>query len=109
MKVQHDLGPEPENADDNATFAIAMDDSDQLWVVNADEGTKLFHVPEQMAEFHDEDPVEAELLMIELAVSWTLMRDEMYDLGVKVGKESAARDLQHLLGIDKIVSALEAK
>ena len=83
----------------NEDWFIGNDSRDELWVCDREEGDRLFAVPESI-----DDNSQA---LIDVAILITLAKDSSFDRGKRAGREEVQRDLQHLLGMDRIAIALE--
>lgn len=93
----------------NEDWFIGIDDRDELWVCDQEDGDKIFAIPESMKI--GEGGFSLAIIgdaLIDVAILITLNDGDAFLRGKAAGREQCQREVQELFGFDKLERIAEA-
>ena len=93
----------------NEDWFIGIDDRDEFWVCDQEEGDRLFAIPESMRV--GKGGFSLAIIgpaLIDVAILISLARDDWFERGKRAGADQQRKEFQHVLGLDHLERIAEA-
>ncbi len=92
----------------NEDWFIGIDDRDELWVCDKEDGNKIFAIPASMKIGKGGFSVGIiGPALIDVANMISLDRDDWFERGKRAGREQTQREVQQLFGFDQLARIAE--